>query len=217
MAINDPGMTPEQMAYYFKHDSTHGIYGGCVQVSGDCLVIDDNSVKTSKEKSPESLKWKSSDVEYVVECTGKFLNIESAKGHIAGGAKRVIISAPSPDAPMFVIGVNHDCYDNKMKIISMASCTTNCLAPVMKVAHENFEIEYALGVTVHAVTASQPILDMGKKKLRSGRSGMMNIIPATTGASKALVKVYPALKDKINLYALRVPTCNVSLISMSCK
>ncbi|XP_044740355.1 glyceraldehyde-3-phosphate dehydrogenase-like [Chrysoperla carnea] len=216
--INDPFITPEYMAYMFKYDSTHGRYKGCVNTTGGCLFINGKSIYVTNEKDPAAIPWGKSGADYVVESTGVFLTIEKASAHLQSGAKKVIISAPSPDAPMFVMGVNNEKYDPAMDIVSNASCTTNCLAPLAKVLHDNFKIIEALMTTVHSTTATQKTVDgPSSKDWRGGRGAAQNIIPASTGAAKAVGKVIPDLNGKLTGMAFRVPTCNVSVVDLTAR
>ncbi|XP_014094245.1 glyceraldehyde-3-phosphate dehydrogenase 2 [Bactrocera oleae] len=216
VAINDPFLNPHYMAYLFKYDSTHGRFPGEVTAEDDCLIINGTKIKVFTHSDPTLINWSSAGAEYIVESTGVFLTMEKAAAHFAGGARKVIISAPSPDAPMLVVGVNLDVYDKEMRIVSMASCTTNCLAPLAKVIHENFEIIEGLMTTVHAVTATQKVVDGPSGKLwRDGRSAAQNIIPATTGAAKAVGKVIPSLNGKLTGMAFRVPVPDVSVVDLT--
>lgn len=218
VAINDPAMDPKYMAYMLRFDSTHGIFNKKISQEGDKLVINGKKIQVSNETDPKKLCWKDKCVHTVVECTGKFTTIKACQEHLDAGAKKVVISAPSADAPMFVCGVNLDKYKPDMQVISNASCTTNCLAPVAKVIHDNFEIIEGLMTTVHACTSTQMILDAPSKKVwRDGRSGMINIIPASTGAAKAVGKVIPDLNGKLTGMAFRVPVPNVSVVDLTCR
>lgn len=218
VAINDPLMDPKYVAYLLRHDSTHGIYNQKIALEGSTLVVNDKKIKLFKEADPKKIKWGDLGVKTVVECTGRFTTMKQAQVHIDGGAKKVIISAPSADAPMFVCGVNLDKYSSEMHIISNASCTTNCLAPIAKVVHEKFQILEGLMTTVHAATATQKIIDgPSNKSWRDGRSGMSNIIPASTGAAKAVGKVIPDLNGKLTGMAFRVPVPNVSVVDLTCR
>jgi len=222
VAVNDPFLDLNYMAYLFKYDSTHNRFKGCVSIDGDKLKIQyqgkgAQNITVFTEMKPENIKWGESGAEYVVESTGVFTTIDKAKAHQTGGAKKVIISAPSADAPMFVIGVNHTQYDPaNHHIVSNASCTTNCLAPLAKVINDNFGIIEGLMTTVHAVTATQKTVDGPSGKLwRDGRGAFQNIIPASTGAAKAVGKVIPALNGKITGMAFRVPTADVSVVDLT--
>lgn len=216
VAINDPFIGLDYMVYLFKFDSTHGRFKGTVAAEGGFLVVNGKKITVFSERDPKDIKWASAGAEYVVESTGVFTTIEKASTHLAGGAKKVIISAPSADAPMFVCGVNLDAYDPKMQIVSNASCTTNCLAPLAKVIHDNFEIVEGLMTTVHATTATQKTVDGPSGKLwRDGRGAAQNIIPAATGAAKAVGKVIPALNGKLTGMAFRVPVANVSVVDLT--
>lgn len=216
VAVNDPFIGLDYMVYMFKFDSTHGRFKGTVTAEGGFLVVNGQKITVFSERDPKDIKWASAGAEYVVESTGVFTTIDKASTHLAGGAKKVIISAPSADAPMFVCGVNLDAYDPKMQIVSNASCTTNCLAPLAKVIHDNFEIVEGLMTTVHATTATQKTVDGPSGKLwRDGRGAQQNIIPAATGAAKAVGKVIPALNGKLTGMAFRVPVANVSVVDLT--
>ncbi|XP_054740121.1 glyceraldehyde-3-phosphate dehydrogenase 2 [Anastrepha obliqua] len=215
VAINEPFIDIKHMAYMLKYDSTHGRFKGKIGMDGKKLQINDQSIQVMAEMDPSKIKWGDAGVKYVLECTGKFNSTEKASAHLKGGAKKVIVSAPVDDAPMFVVGVNLDCYKPDMKVISNASCTTNCLAPLAKVIHDNFEICSGLMTTVHAVTSSQKCVDAPSKKWRSGRGALQNIIPASTGAAKAVGKVIPALNGKLTGMAFRVPTPDVSVVDLT--
>jgi glyceraldehyde 3-phosphate dehydrogenase len=201
-----------------KYDSVHGKYDGTVEVKGNNLIVDGKSVRISAERNPVDIGWGHLDTDIVAECTGIFTTLEKAQLHIDGGSKKVVISAPSADAPMFVMGVNHDQALDNQKIVSNASCTTNCLAPIAKVLHDHFTIEEGLMTTVHATTATQLTVDgPSKKDFRGGRSSLLNIMPASTGAAKAVTKVIPALEGKLTGMAFRVPTANVSVVDLTVK
>jgi len=216
VAVNDPFIGLDYMVYLFKYDSTHGRFKGTVAAEGGFLVVNGQKITVFSERDPKDIKWASAGAEYVVESTGVFTTIQNASAHLNGGAKKVIISAPSADAPMFVCGVNLDAYDPKMQIVSNASCTTNCLAPLAKVIHDNFEIVEGLMTTVHATTATQKTVDGPSGKLwRDGRGAQQNIIPASTGAAKAVGKVIPALNGKLTGMAFRVPVANVSVVDLT--
>nr|WIM01369.1 glyceraldehyde-3-phosphate dehydrogenase [Limnephilus flavicornis] len=216
VAVNDPFIGLDYMVYMFQYDSTHGRFKGTVSAQDGFLVVNGNKIQVFSERDPTAIPWGKAGAEYVVESTGVFTTIEKAGAHLAGGAKKVIISAPSADAPMFVVGVNLEAYDPSMKIVSNASCTTNCLAPLAKVIHDNFEIVEGLMTTVHATTATQKTVDGPSGKLwRDGRGAAQNIIPASTGAAKAVGKVIPSLNGKITGMAFRVPVANVSVVDLT--
>lgn len=216
VAINDL-VDVEYMAYMLKYDSTHGQFDGDVKVENGALVVNGKTIRVTAEKDPANLKWNEVDAEYVVESTGLFLTKEKAQAHINAGAKRVIMSAPAKDdTPTFVLGVNNDKYTADMNIVSNASCTTNCLAPVAKVLHDNYGIIEGLMTTVHAVTATQKTVDgPSMKDWRGGRGGYQNIIPSSTGAAKAVGLVIPELKGKLTGMSLRVPVANVSVVDLT--
>ena len=217
VAINDL-LNIDHLAYLLKYDSVHGKCRADVSVHNNNLIINDNEVFVSAERDPKNISWDSKNVDVVAECTGIFTTIETAQYHIDGGAPKVVISAPSKDAPMYVMGVNHNDLNKNDSIISNASCTTNCLAPLTKVLNDSFGIEEALMTTVHAVTATQFTVDgPSKKDFRGGRSSLLNIIPASTGAAKAVTKVIPSLEGKITGMAFRVPTANVSVVDLTVK
>jgi len=206
------------MVYMFKYDSTHGRFNGEVKAEGGSLVVNGNRIQVFTEKDPTAIPWKSAGVEYVVESTGVFTTIEKAGLHLqaTNGAKKVVITAPSADAPMFVMGVNHEKYDKSMNVISNASCTTNCLAPLAKVINDNFGIVEGLMTTCHAVTATQKTVDgPSGKDWRAGRGANQNIIPASTGAAKAVGKVIPSLNGKLTGMSLRVPVPDVSVVDLT--
>uniref|UniRef100_A0A7S2GUD3 Glyceraldehyde-3-phosphate dehydrogenase n=1 Tax=Helicotheca tamesis TaxID=374047 RepID=A0A7S2GUD3_9STRA len=221
VAVNDPFLSIDYAAYQFQHDSVHGKYDGTVEVDGDCLVIDGKTkVKFFSERNPAEIPWGATGADFVCESTGIFTTIEKASEHLKGGAKKVIISAPSKDAPMYVMGVNHTSYESSVDVLSNASCTTNCLAPLAKVINDKFGIEEGLMTTVHAATATQLVVDgpsKGGKDWRGGRSAMSNMIPASTGAAKAVGKVIPELNGKLTGMAVRVPTPDVSLVDLTVK
>ena len=217
VAINDL-LDVEHLAYLLKYDSVHGTCPASIEIEGDHLVIDGKTVRITAERDPQNLKWDEVGAEIVAECTGIFTTLEKAQLHIDGGAKKVVISAPSVDAPMFVMGVNHTDAKSSDMIVSNASCTTNCLAPLAKVLNDNFGIAEALMTTVHAVTATQMTVDgPSRKDYRGGRSSLLNIIPASTGAAKAVTKVIPSLVGKITGMAFRVPTADVSVVDLTVK
>ena len=217
VGINDL-LDINHLAYLLKYDSVHGKYDGTVEVKGNNLIVDGKSVRISAERNPVDIGWGDFDTDVVAECTGIFTTLEKAQLHIDGGSKKVVISAPSADAPMFVMGVNHYEASGNQKIVSNASCTTNCLAPIAKVLHDHFTIEEGLMTTVHATTATQFTVDgPSKKDFRGGRSSLLNIMPASTGAAKAVTKVIPALQGKLTGMAFRVPTANVSVVDLTVK
>ncbi|CAP22176.1 Protein CBG00820 [Caenorhabditis briggsae] len=222
VAVNDPFITIDYMVYLFKYDSTHGQFKGTVSSDGDFLIVQkggksSHKIKVFNSKDPAAIAWGSVKADYVVESTGVFTTKEKASAHLQGGAKKVIISAPSADAPMYVVGVNHEKYDaSNDHVISNASCTTNCLAPLAKVVNDNFGIIEGLMTTVHAVTATQKTVDGPSGKLwRDGRGAGQNIIPASTGAAKAVGKVIPELNGKLTGMAFRVPTPDVSVVDLT--
>ncbi len=217
VAINDL-LDVDHLAYLLKYDSVHGQFDGTVEVEDGHLVVNGKKVRITAERDPKNLKWDEVGASIVLECTGIFTTLDMAQSHIDGGAKKVLISAPSKDAPMFVMGVNHDKIKDSDTIISNASCTTNCLAPLAKVLHDNWGIEEALMTTVHATTATQFTVDgPSKKDYRGGRSSLTNIIPASTGAAKAVTKVIPELEGKLTGMAFRVPTADVSAVDLTVK
>ena len=218
VGINDL-IAVDYMAYMLKYDSTHGRFSGTVEVKDGHLVVNGKTIRVTAEKDPANLKWNEINAEYVVESTGLFLEKAKAEAHIKAGAKRVILSAPSKDdTPMFVMGVNHKDYKADMSIVSNASCTTNCLAPIAKVLNDNWGILEGLMTTVHAVTATQKTVDApSAKDWRGGRGAAQNIIPSSTGAAKAVGKVIPALNGKLTGMAFRVPTPDVSVVDLTCR
>jgi len=217
VAINDL-LDVEHLAYLLKYDSVHGKFDGTVEVKDGNLVVNGKTVRITAERDPKNIAWDAVGAEIVNECTGIFTTLETAQYHIDGGAKKVVISAPSKDAPMFVYGVNHKNVQGSDTIVSNASCTTNCLAPVAKVLDDNFGIEEALMTTIHASTSTQFTVDSpSKKNYRLGRSAMLNIIPSTTGAAIAVTKVIPALTGKLTGMAFRVPTADVSVVDLTVK
>ena len=217
IAINDL-LDINHLVYLLKYDSVHGKINSSVSVEGNNLNIDGQKIKITSEKDPKQIGWDNIGVDVVLECTGIFTTLDTAQHHVDGGAPKVVISAPSKDAPMYVMGVNHETINKSDLIISNASCTTNCLAPPIKVLNDNFGVEEALMTTVHAVTATQFTVDgPSKKDFRAGRSSLLNIIPASTGAAKAVTRVIPSLAGKITGMAFRVPTANVSVVDLTVK
>lgn len=216
VGINDL-IDAEYMAYMLKYDSVHGEFKGEVSVDGSDLVVNGKKIRVTAEKDPNNLKWNEVGAEYIVESTGLFLTKEAAQAHINAGAKKVVLSAPSKDdTPMFVMGVNHTTLTDDIKIFSNASCTTNCLAPLAKVVHDNFGIVEGLMTTVHATTATQKTVDgPSAKDWRGGRSALNNIIPSSTGAAKAVGKVIPSLNGKLTGMSFRVPTVDVSVVDLT--
>ncbi len=217
VAINDL-LDVDHLAYLLKYDSVHGRFAGKVEVKDGKLFVNDKHIRITAEKDPSTLKWDEVGVDVVAECTGIFTTLETAQAHIKGGAKKVVISAPSADAPMFVMGVNHTKATAANTIVSNASCTTNCLAPLAKVIHDNFGIVEALMTTVHATTATQLTVDgPSRKDFRGGRSALLNMIPSSTGAAKAVGKVIPELNGKLTGMSMRVPTADVSAVDLTVK
>ncbi len=215
VGINDL-LDAEYMAYMLRYDSTHGRFNGDVKVEGGQLIVNGKKIRVTAESDPANLKWNEVGAEYVVESTGLFTTVDKAKAHLAAGARKVVISAPSADAPMFVMGVNHSSYSSDMDIVSNASCTTNCLAPITKVINDRWGVEEGLMTTVHAVTATQKTVDgPSKKDWRGGRGAYQNIIPSSTGAAKAVGKVIPELAGKLTGMSFRVPTSNVSVVDLT--
>lgn len=217
VAINDL-LDVDHLAYLLKYDSVHGRFNGSVEVKEGKLYVNGKNIRITAEKDPSILKWDEVGAEVVADCTGIFTTLESAQAHIRGGAKKVVISAPSADAPMFVMGVNHHKATAADTIVSNASCTTNCLAPLAKVIHDNFGIVEALMTTIHATTATQLTVDgPSRKDFRGGRAALLNIIPASTGAAKAVGKVIPELDGKLTGMSMRVPTADVSVVDLTVK
>ncbi|MBT8259142.1 MAG: type I glyceraldehyde-3-phosphate dehydrogenase [Bacteroidia bacterium] len=217
VAINDL-LDVKHLAYLLEYDSVHGRFDGKIEVVDGNLVVDGHTVRVTAERDPKNLKWDEVGADIVAECTGIFTTLDTADYHLQAGAKKVVISAPSKDAPMFVMGVNHHEVKASDNILSNASCTTNCLAPVAKVLEDNFGIEEALMTTIHAATSSQMTVDgPNKKNYRLGRSALHNIIPSTTGAAKAVGKVIPELNGKLTGMAFRVPTMDVSVVDLTVK
>ena len=217
VAINDPFIDAEYMAYMTKFDTVHGRFNGTVESKDGVLVVNGKEIKVYNEMDPHNIPWGEIGVDYVLECSGVFTTMDKAQAHIDAGAKKVIISAPSKDAPMFVMGVNNETYDPSMNIVSNASCTTNCLAPLAKVINDNFGIKDGLMTTVHSPTATQKTVDgASKKEWRGGRAAAANIIPSSTGAAKAVGKVIPSLNGKLTGMSFRVPTVDVSVVDLTC-
>jgi len=218
VGINDPFMDINYAAYMIKYDSVHGTFNVEVKVEGDYLIVNGNKIKFFAQMNPEDVDWKGVGAEYVAEATGKFTKLEDASRHLKGGAKKVVITAPGKGTPVFVMGVNEETYRKDMEVVSNASCTTNCLAPLAKVIHENFGIVEGLMTTVHATTATQLTVDgSSKKDWRGGRSALINIIPSSTGAAKMVGEVIPELKGKLTGMSFRVPTPDVSVVDLTCK
>lgn len=218
--INDPFIDLDYMVYMLTYDSVHGKYTGEVSIDkeSNSLVVNGQAIKIFAEKDPSNINWASCGAEYVAECTGVFTTVDKASAHFKGGAKKVAISAPSADAPMFVMGVNNDKYNKEMTVVSNASCTTNCLAPLAKVINDKFGIVEGLMTTVHSTTATQKTVDgPSNKDWRGGRAAAANIIPSSTGAAKAVGKVIPELNGKLTGMAFRVPTIDVSVVDLTCR
>lgn len=215
VAIND--LIPiDQLAYLLKYDTVHGQFNGKISIKDNAIIVNGQTIRVTAERNPENLDWNTVNVDVVLECTGIFKDHKKAAMHLNAGAKKVVISAPSTDAPMYVMGVNQHLVKASEKVVSNASCTTNCLATLVKVIHDNFEITEGLMTTVHAVTASQSIVDApAKKNKRIGRSAINNIIPTSTGAATAVTKVIPELKGKLSGMAFRVPTNDVSVVDLT--
>ena len=217
VAINDPFITADYMAYMTKYDTVHGKFNGTVEAKDGVLIVNEKEIQLYNEMDPHNIPWGELGVEYVLECSGVFTTMEKAQAHIDAGAKQVVISAPSKDAPMFVMGVNNTEYKPEMNIVSNASCTTNCLAPLAKVINDNFGITEGLMTTVHSTTATQKTVDgASKKDWRGGRAASANIIPSSTGAAKAVGKVIPSLNGKLTGMSFRVPTVDVSVVDLTC-
>lgn len=218
VAINDPFLTADYAAYMLEYDTVHGKFDRKIKSTENELVVDNKKIKFYTEKEPALIPWGKDGVDIVLECTGKFTSYEAAEAHLKAGAKKVVISAPGKNMPMFVMGVNQDTYTPDMKIISNASCTTNCLAPLVKVVNDAFGIEEGLMSTVHATTATQLTVDgSSKKDWRGGRAASANIIPSSTGAAKAVGEVIPEMKGKLTGMSFRVPTINVSVVDLTCR
>ena len=216
VGINDPGMTPDYMAYMLRYDTMHGQFEGEISYTDDSITVNGMTIQVYAKMNPAEIPWGEIGAEYVVESTGLFTATEKASAHLQAGAKKVVISAPSSDAPMFVMGVNNTSYDPSMDVVSNASCTTNCLAPIAKVLHENWGITDGLMTTVHSATATQKTVDgPSKKDWRGGRAASGNIIPSSTGAAKAVGKVIPELNGKLTGMAMRVPTLDVSVVDLT--
>jgi glyceraldehyde 3-phosphate dehydrogenase len=218
VGINDPFIDAEYMAYMLKYDSVHGRFKGSAKAKDNQLLVNGRSIDVYAAQRPEEIPWATCGAEYVVESSGVYNTLESAGAHLKAGARKVVITAPSKDAPMFVMGVNHSEYRKEMTVISNASCTTSCLAPLAKVVHDRFGIEEGLMTTVHAITATQKTVDgPSRKDWRGGRAASTNIIPSSTGAAKAVGKVIPELNGKLTGMAFRVPTVNVSVVDLTCR
>ncbi len=218
VAINAPDKTPEQLAYIFRYDSVHGRFNGTVEYTENSLIVNGKETKLLDSRDATKLNWGELGADYILECTGKHLTREKAQAHIDAGAKVVIMSAPpKDDTPIFVMGVNHNTYKPEQTIISNASCTTNCLAPIAKVLNDNWGIDEGLMTTIHAATASQELADsFSKRNWRLGRSAVDNIIPTSTGAAKAVGEVIPDLKGRLTGMAFRVPVSDVSVVDLTC-
>jgi glyceraldehyde 3-phosphate dehydrogenase len=218
VGINDPFIDAEYMVYMLKYDTVHGRFKGTVEAKDGKFIVNGKAIEVYAAMKPEEIPWSACGAEYVLESTGVFTDIAKASAHFKGGAKKVIISAPSADAPMFVMGVNQDKYKSDMTVVSNASCTTNCLAPLAKVLHDNWGIVEGLMTTVHATTATQKTVDgPSKKDWRGGRAAAFNIIPSSTGAAKAVGKVIPELNGKLTGMAFRIPTADVSVVDLTCR
>ena len=218
LGLNDPFIDAEYMAYMLKYDSVHGRFKGTATAKGSQLVVNGHAIDVYDAKKPEEIPWGACGAEYIVESSGVFTTIEKAGAHLKAGAHKVVISAPSKDAPMFVMGVNNNLYRKEMTVVSNASCTTGCLAPLAKIVHDRFGIEEGLMTTVHAITATQKTVDgPSNKDWRGGRAASTNIIPSSTGAAKAVGKVIPDLNGKLTGMSFRVPTVNVSVVDLTCR
>jgi len=216
VAINDPFIPLDYMVYMFKYDSTHGQFKGEVRHEEGLLIVNGHKIHVATEKDPSNIPWGKWGAEYVVEATGVFTTVDKCHPHVLGGARKVVITAPSADAPMFVMGVNHTTYDKSVTVLSNASCTTNCLAPLAKVINDKFGIVEGLMTTVHSYTATQKTVDgPSNKDWRGGRGAAQNIIPSSTGAAKAVGKVIPSLNGKLTGMAFRVPTADVSVVDLT--
>jgi glyceraldehyde 3-phosphate dehydrogenase len=218
VAVNDPFIEPHYAAYMLKYDSTHGQFKGTVEVDGNDLTVNGKKVRFYMERDPANIPWAETGAYYIVESTGVFTTTEKASAHLKGGAKKVVISAPSADAPMFVMGVNNETYKSDINVLSNASCTTNCLAPLAKVLHDKYTIIEGLMTTIHSYTATQKTVDgPSAKDWRGGRTAAQNIIPSSTGAAKAVGKVIPDLNGKLTGMSMRVPTANVSVVDLTAR
>lgn len=218
VGINDPFIDPAYMVYMLTYDTVHGRFQGEAYAKDDAIVVNGKEIKVFAERDPKDIGWGAVGADYVIESTGVFTTTDKAEAHLAAGAKKVVISAPSADAPMFVMGVNQDKYDPSMTVVSNASCTTNCLAPMAKVINDNFGIVEGLMTTVHATTATQKTVDgPSAKDWRGGRGAAFNIIPSSTGAAKAVGKVIPELNGKLTGMSFRVPTADVSVVDLTCR
>jgi glyceraldehyde 3-phosphate dehydrogenase len=218
VGINDPFIDLDYMKYMIQYDTIHGRFDGTIEIKDGKLVVNGNAICVYDCKDPAEIPWTECGAEYIIESTGLFTTMDKASAHLKAGAKKVVISAPSKDAPMFVMGVNQNTYTSDMDIVSNASCTTNCLAPLAKVIHDNFGIVEGLMTTVHATTATQKTVDgPSKKDWRGGRAASGNIIPSSTGAAKAVGKVIPELNGKLTGMAFRVPTLDVSVVDLTCR
>jgi glyceraldehyde 3-phosphate dehydrogenase len=215
VGINDPFTDTNYMTYLLKYDSVHGKCNYQLDSNDESIIVNNQNIKIFSNRDPSQIQWRSVDTDIVVECTGIFTTLDKASAHLVGGANKVVISAPSADAPMFVMGVNHKKYNGE-KVLSNASCTTNCLAPLAKVINDEFGIIEGLMTTIHATTATQKTVDgPSSKKWRDGRSALVNVIPASTGAAKAVGKVIPELNGKLTGMAFRVPTVDVSVVDLT--
>jgi glyceraldehyde 3-phosphate dehydrogenase len=218
LGFNDGGVLTVPQAYMLKYDSTHGRFKGDIKVDGNDLTVDGKKIRFYSERDPANIPWGETGAYYIVESTGVFTTTDKAKAHLKGGAKKVVISAPSADAPMFVMGVNEKAYKSDVEVLSNASCTTNCLAPLAKVIHEKFTMIEGLMTTIHSYTATQKTVDgPSGKDWRGGRGAAQNIIPSSTGAAKAVGKVIPDLNGKLTGMSMRVPTANVSVVDLTCR
>jgi len=218
VAVNDPFIEPHYAAYMLKYDSTHGQFKGTVEVDGNDLTVNGKKVRFYMERDPANIPWAETGAYYIVESTGVFTTTEKASAHLKGGAKKVVISAPSADAPMFVMGVNNETYKSDINVLSNASCTTNCLAPLAKVLHDKYTIIEGLMTTIHSYTATQKTVHgPSAKDWRGGRTAAQNIIPSSTGAAKAVGKVIPDLNGKLTGMSMRVPTANVSVVDLTAR